>query len=288
MPASARWRLPEADSVTIQEFASSLGVTIPAARVLYQRGIRDAGAARQFLSPLLEDLHDPHLLMGMTAAVERLQRAIRDREKIVIYGDYDVDGTTSVVILKKAIELAGGTASFHVPHRLRDGYGMRPEVVEALAEEGVGLIVSVDTGIRASLVVKRANELGMDVIVTDHHLPEAELPPAIAVLNPNRVDCSYPDKNLCGVGVAFKLVQGLLAGLGRDYPRIPLYRADLANAANSLGSLEFSKLLIQEAKVAVSPGIGFGEYGEGYVRFALVENEQRIRQALRGLKNLSR
>ena len=125
-----------------------------------------------------------------------------------------MDGTVSVVILKKAIEMAGGEASFHVPHRLKDGYGMRADVIERAAAMGVALIISVDTGIRASEVVRGARELGIDVIVTDHHLPDAELPPALAVLNPNRRDCHYPDKNLCGAGVAFKLVHALLATLG--------------------------------------------------------------------------
>ncbi len=152
----------------------------------------------------------------MAKAVERLRQAILAREKILIYGDYDVDGTTSVVLLTKTIELAGGAADFHVPHRLKDGYGMRPEVVERAAAEGVRLIVSVDTGIRAAEVVRRASELGIDVIVTDHHLPEAELPPALAVLNPNRPDCLYVEKNLCGAGVAFKLAQALMASL--DWP----------------------------------------------------------------------
>jgi single-stranded-DNA-specific exonuclease len=119
-----------------------------------------------------------------------------------------------VVILKKAIEMAGGEAGFHVPHRLKDGYGMRADVIERAAAMGIALIISVDTGIRASEVVREARERGMDVIVTDHHLPDAELPPALAVLNPNRRDCRYPDKNLCGAGVAFKLVHALLATLG--------------------------------------------------------------------------
>jgi single-stranded-DNA-specific exonuclease len=150
----------------------------------------------------------------MPEALQRLRAAITAHEKILIYGDYDVDGTVSVVILKKAIELAGGQASFHVPHRLKDGYGMRADVIERAAAMGVRLIISVDTGIRATEVVRGAGELGIDVIVTDHHLPEAELPPALAVLNPNRRDCNYPDKNLCGAGVAFKLVHALLATLG--------------------------------------------------------------------------
>jgi len=187
---------------------------MPVAKVLVARGFRDAEAARRFLDPAFEELHDPLSMRDMPAATERIARAIRDRERILIYGDYDVDGTTSVVLLTKAIELAGGEARYHVPHRLKDGYGMRPEVVEAAAEQGVKLIVSVDTGIRAGEVVRRANELGIDVIVTDHHLPETELPPALAVLNPNRSDCGYVEKNLCGAGVAFKVIQALLPHMG--------------------------------------------------------------------------
>jgi single-stranded-DNA-specific exonuclease len=155
----------------------------------------------------------------MEQAVSRLRRAIDAHEQILLYGDYDVDGTSAVVILKKAIELAGGRASFHVPHRLRDGYGMRSEVVEEAAASGISLIVSVDTGIRASDVVRHASALGIDVIVTDHHLPEEELPPALAVINPNRPDCTYPDKNLCGAGVVLKLVDALLTRSGWEGAR---------------------------------------------------------------------
>lgn len=211
---AARWIFPELDRDAVNVLARTLGMGVPAASVLYGRGFRHAAGAKRYLHPTLEDLHDPLALRGMDLALERLHRAIRNSEKILIYGDYDVDGTTSVVILKRAIELAGGTADFHVPDRLKDGYGMRPEVVEAAAGRGVSLIISVDTGIRAAEVVRRASELSIDVIITDHHLPESELPPALAVLNPNRTDCSYPEKNLCGVGVAFKLVQGLLGALG--------------------------------------------------------------------------
>jgi single-stranded-DNA-specific exonuclease len=212
--AQPRWILPDLPADEVARLAAELGLGAPAAAVLYGRGIHDAASAREFLYPNLETLHDPHLLLGMDDALARLRRAIQDREKILIYGDYDVDGTTSVVILKTAIELAGGVAEYHVPHRLKDGYGMRPEVVEEAACSGTRLIVSVDTGIRAAQVVARAAELGIDVIITDHHLPEAELPPALAVLNPNRPGCGYPEKNLCGVGVAFKLVQGLMESLG--------------------------------------------------------------------------
>ena len=171
-----RWTLPLSSADT-NPLAAALQITLPAARVLCHRGLADPDAASRFLHPSFEHLLDPLTLRDMPEAVARLRRAIAGAEKILIYGDYDVDGTTSVVLLTKAIELAGGSADFHVPHRLKDGYGMRPEVVERAAAEGVRLIVSVDTGIRAAEVVRRAAELGIDVIVTDHHLPEAELPP---------------------------------------------------------------------------------------------------------------
>jgi single-stranded-DNA-specific exonuclease len=207
---------PDGVALLAKNLQASLGIGAPAARVLVARGFANVEAARRFLAPSLADLHDPLLMRDMPRAVERLLRAIRGGEKILIYGDYDVDGTSSVVLLTKAIELAGGAANYHVPHRLKDGYGMRAEVVEAAAAQGVKLIVSVDTGIRAAEVVARANALGINVIVTDHHLPEAELPPAAAVLNPNRPDCEYPGKDLCGAGVAFKLAQALLNAL--DWP----------------------------------------------------------------------
>ncbi|HTR35978.1 MAG TPA: single-stranded-DNA-specific exonuclease RecJ [Bryobacteraceae bacterium] len=212
MPAS-QWLISDLDQQAACNLAGALSIQPLTARVLLSRGLRDPETARKFLAPSLDHLHDPFLLTGMRDAVARLRAAIEAKQKILIYGDYDVDGTVSIVILKKAIELAGGNAIFHVPHRLKEGYGMRSEVIERAADAGVELIVSVDTGIRAQEVVRGARERGIDVIITDHHLPDAELPPALAVLNPNRRDCPYPDKNLCGAGVAFKLVQALLATL---------------------------------------------------------------------------
>jgi len=213
---TALWCLPAADPGAVKSLCHSIGIGPLAGRVLCRRGWSDPETARRFLAPSLDHLHDPLLLRDLPAAAARLRRAIAGREKILIYGDYDVDGTASVVLLTKIIEMAGGVAEYHVPHRLKDGYGMRPEVVEAAAANGVRLIVSVDTGIRAAEVVRRAAELSIDVIVTDHHLPESDLPPALAVLNPNRPDCPYPEKNLCGAGVAFKLAQALLPSL--DWP----------------------------------------------------------------------
>jgi single-stranded-DNA-specific exonuclease len=220
MQVKRRWILPAHNPHLAEVLGAALRIGPPAARTLVNRGLADPAAARRFLAPSLDDLHDPLTMRDMPQAVERLLRAIRLHEKILIYGDYDVDGTSSVVLLTKAIELAGGAADYHVPNRLKDGYGMRAEVVEAAAGQGVKLIVSVDTGIRAAQVVARANELGIDVIVTDHHLPETGLPPAVAVLNPNRPDCGYGEKNLCGAGVAFKLAQALVNAQGWSAGRV--------------------------------------------------------------------
>jgi single-stranded-DNA-specific exonuclease len=210
----SRWLIPHIDLAAADRLSAELGIASLAAKVLVRRGYSDPAAARRFLRPSLDDLFDPYLMLGMQPAVDRLRRAIHGGEKILIYGDYDVDGTTSVVLLTKAVQIAGGAASYHVPHRLKEGYGMRPEVVETAAAQGITLMISVDTGIRAAQVVARANELGIDTIVTDHHLPDTALPPAVAVLNPNQHDCRYPEKNLCGAGVAFKLAHALLATLG--------------------------------------------------------------------------
>lgn len=220
MRLPARWILPEPDKALVETLARQLGVPTLVARVLVHRGHSTPAAAEAFLHPRLEHLHDPFLLTGMADAVARVRAAIDRRERILLYGDYDVDGTTSIVVLKKALDLAGADVHYFVPNRLRDGYGMREEVIEQASRDNVRLIISVDTGIRAGLVVERARELAIDVIVTDHHLPEAELPPALAVLNPNRPDCGYPEKNLCGAGVAFKLVQALMTSLAWEPARI--------------------------------------------------------------------
>jgi len=210
--AAARWTLPNSpDSSLLGSLRQSLGIDRAVAAVLIQRGYSDPDKAREFLSSQLTALEDPFQMRDMEAALTRLMRAIQAHEPILLYGDYDVDGTSSIVVLKKAIEILGGAADFFIPHRLKDGYGMRTDVIERAAESGVRLIVSVDTGIRANDVVRHAKERGIDVIVTDHHLPDAELPPAVAVLNPNRPDCGYPNKNLCGAGVTFKLVQAMLS-----------------------------------------------------------------------------
>ncbi len=181
------------------------------APLLARRGITDPETAREFLSPSLSHLHDPNLMTGLRAAVDRVDAAIERKEKVLIYGDYDVDGTMAVIILKTAIELCGGSADFHVPHRIREGYDMRDDVIERAAADGIRLIVSVDMGIRAFAPAETAQRLGVDLIVTDHHLPGPDgVPKALAVVNPNQKGCEYPYKQLCGAGVAFKLAQGLM------------------------------------------------------------------------------
>jgi single-stranded-DNA-specific exonuclease len=181
------------------------------APLLVRRGITDAKAASAYLSPSLAHLHAPERMLGLRAAVDRIDAAIERKEPILIYGDYDVDGTMAVIILKTAIELCGGAADFHVPHRIREGYDMRDDVIERAAASGIRLIISVDMGIRAFAPAETAQRLGVDLIVTDHHLPGPHgVPKALAVVNPNQKGCEYPYKQLCGAGVAFKVAQGLM------------------------------------------------------------------------------
>jgi single-stranded-DNA-specific exonuclease len=210
------WEHLPCDDAAASALAAALDLHPTVARLLCLRGLSDPDLARQFLHPSLEHLHDPFKLTGMTAAVERLEQAIARRERIAIHGDYDVDGITSTVILRRALEMLGGDVVHFIPERLRDGYGLQPAGIERLHADGVSLIVSVDCGIRGIEAARRARELGVDLIITDHHEPDDELPVAVAVLNPKRHDCSYPDKYLAGVGVALKLVQALCGRAGRS------------------------------------------------------------------------
>ncbi len=215
MPKADRiWEPLPCDDAAVTRLAGELGVSPVTARLLCIRGMGDPGLAQRFLRPSLDDLHDPFALAGMAASVDRVLAAIERKERIAIHGDYDVDGVTSTVILRRALELLGADVTHFIPERLRDGYGLQPAAVERLHADGVKLLISVDCGIRGVEAAQRANELGVDLIITDHHEPDTELPPAFAVINPKRHDCTYPDKNLAGVGVALKLVQGLCARTG--------------------------------------------------------------------------
>ena len=211
-----RWDLLRGDDAATTALAESLGIAPIVARLLCQRGFSDPEIAGRFLNPSLEHLHDPMLLADMGRAVERILAAIARKEKIAIHGDYDVDGITSTVILRRALEMLGADVVHFIPERLKDGYGLLPAAIERLHADGVQLIISVDCGIRGADAARRAQELGVDLIITDHHEPDAELPQALAVINPKRHDCSYPDKYLAGVGVALKLVQALCRRADRE------------------------------------------------------------------------
>ncbi len=271
-----RWNLRTADAAKVQALAETfrsqpelhlndpqLAATV--SRLLVMRGIDEPEAALRFLTPSLDHLHSPYLLTGMKAALDRLEAALDRKESILIYGDYDVDGTTAIVILKTAIELCGGTPDFHVPHRIREGYDLRGDVIERAAAAGTRLIISVDTGIRAFAAAETAKRLGVDLIVTDHHLPGPDgMPPALAVLNPNQPGCEYPCKSICGAGVAFKLAQGLMERrlVGKDQTRLLMSFmkivaiATIADAVPLTGENRvFAKLGLEGLRSAVNPGL---------------------------------
>ena len=211
-----RWEYLTCEEASADALSSELGISPIGARLLVQRGFRDVAAAQRFLHPTLAELHDPFALTDMSIAVERILKAIRTGERIAIHGDYDADGITSTVLLRRALEMLGGKVVHYVPHRIKDGYGLAPETIERLSLEKVDVVVSADCGIRSVMAARCAREVGVDLIVTDHHEPDEELPSALAVINPKRRDCSYPDKNLAGVGVALKLVQALGERSGRQ------------------------------------------------------------------------
>jgi single-stranded-DNA-specific exonuclease len=224
------------------------------ARLLLLRGIDTPESALSFLSPSLDQLHSPYLMTGIKAAVERLDAAIESKEGILVYGDYDVDGTTAVVILKTAIELCGGAADFHVPHRIREGYDLRGDVIERAATAGIRLVISVDAGTRAFAAAESARKAGIDLIITDHHLPgPAGLPQAFAVVNPNQPGCEYPCKSLCGAGIAFKLAQALMQKrlAHRDQSQLLLSFMKIAAIATIADSVS----LVGENRVIASLGL---------------------------------
>ncbi|MEO6214338.1 MAG: single-stranded-DNA-specific exonuclease RecJ [Vicinamibacterales bacterium] len=210
------WQHLPCDDDQAIALAAALNVHSTIARLLCMRGFNDPERASRFLNPTLEHLNDPFRLADMDKAIPRLERAVALREKIAIHGDYDVDGITSTVILRRALEMLGGDVIHFLPERMRDGYGLQPAAIDRLHAQGVRLIVSVDCGIRAGDAADRARALGVDLIITDHHEPEGTLPRAFAVINPKRADCTYPDKYLAGVGVALKVVQALCDRAGKN------------------------------------------------------------------------
>jgi single-stranded-DNA-specific exonuclease len=279
-----RWELAAEDPVRVYSLATALrdlpDLSIPnqardrnkrsdalhtLARLLIRRGITEPDSAARFLFPSLDHLHAPEEMLGLRTAVDRIDAAIERKESILIYGDYDVDGTMAVIILKTAIELCGGAADFHVPHRIREGYDLRDDVIERAAAAGVRLIISVDMGIRAFAPAETAQRLGVDLIVTDHHLPGPDgVPRALAVVNPNQPGCQYPYKQLCGAGVAFKVAQGLMQRRLEEKDHLRMLRSFLkvvaiATIADSVPltgeNRVFAKLGLDALRRAVNPGL---------------------------------
>ncbi|MBK9165511.1 MAG: single-stranded-DNA-specific exonuclease RecJ [Acidobacteria bacterium] len=213
-----RWKIAKHDHAAAYRLASERGVHRLVAALMIARGHADTESARVFLSPSLDHLHQPNLLKGLSDAVERIETAIRANEKILIWGDYDVDGTTGTVLLRSVLKILGAATEYHIPNRFTEGYGVNIESLRAAKERGCSLAITVDCGIRSFEPLEWAAENGLDVIVTDHHLSDEERgnPPAVAVVNPNQPGCEYPDKNLAGVGVAFKLAHALLRSAGKE------------------------------------------------------------------------
>ncbi|MEO7659824.1 MAG: single-stranded-DNA-specific exonuclease RecJ [Pyrinomonadaceae bacterium] len=207
-----RWTIRKHDADAVNRLSDEMKVKPLVAALLIARGHDTAAKSFEFLNPSMEHLHEPFLLKGMREAVDRIQKAIANGEKIMIWGDYDVDGTTGTVLLRKMLRLLGSDSTFHVPNRFTEGYGINIPALEQAQKDGVTLVISVDCGIRSFEPLEWARDHGLDVIVTDHHLSDEVRgnPPAVAVVNPNQPECPYPDKNLAGVGVAFKLAHAIL------------------------------------------------------------------------------
>ena len=209
MPIEKRWVVkPQGDSEAVAKLAAVLRISPVLANLLVQRGIDTVEKADKFFKPSLADLHDPFLMKDMDKAVERVEQAVRNNEKIMVYGDYDVDGCTAVALVYKFLRQIGHkNLMFYIPDRYTEGYGISIKGIDLAARKGVGLIIALDCGIKATEKVVYAKTKGVDFIICDHHLPAEEIPKAVAVLDPKRVDCSYPFDELSGCGVGFKLVQ---------------------------------------------------------------------------------
>ncbi len=215
----------------IRQLAGQINMDPVLAQLLLQRGIGDSESARTFFRPELSQLHDPFLMRDMDRAVERIERALGQQERILVYGDYDVDGTTSVALVSSFLkETHPSLVDTYIPDRYLEGYGLSFQGVEYALDNDISLVIALDCGIKALVQIAYAKEKGVDVIVCDHHIPGGELPPAVAILDPKREDCDYPYKELCGCGVGFKLIQALAGKRGREVEELRPYLDLVATA----------------------------------------------------------
>lgn len=243
-----RWRVADQDATLTATLSRALGIPPLVAHLLARRGCTTPEAAQTFLDTPPTALHDPAAMAGMLVAVERLQRAVSRREPILVCGDYDVDGVTGMALLVSGLTRAGAEVAYAVPNRLEHGYGLPASVVEEAAARGVRVLLTVDHGISAHAEVSLARDRGLDVIICDHHLPPPTLPPATAILNPRQNGCLYPFKDLCGVGIAFKLLQAFY-GLEASDEYWPLL--DLV----ALGSIADLVPVVGENRILVKHGL---------------------------------
>ena len=209
-----KWQISETDEAKVQEIIEKYKINKLLATILVHRGIIKKEDIQLFLEPTRNDFHDPYLMKDMEIAVERIIKAIENKEKVIIYGDYDVDGITSTTVLKKFLKDVGLETSYYIPNRLNEGYGLNKPAIEKIVNEGYKLMITVDCGISAIEEINYANSLGLETIVTDHHEPGEVLPKALAVVDNKRKDSNYPFRDLAGVGVAFKLCQAIGIKLG--------------------------------------------------------------------------
>jgi single-stranded-DNA-specific exonuclease len=205
-----RWTLkPQPNTIKVKQLAKELAVDTTLAKILVQRGIETFAEAKQFFRPSLSDLHDPFLMKDMEVAVQRIEKAVKNNENILVFGDYDVDGTTAVSLMSSYLKTIHPNIATYIPDRYEEGYGVSFQGIDFAEDNGFSLIIALDCGIKAIDKVDYATKKGIDFIICDHHKPGSEVPKAVAVLNPKQVDCNYPYDELCGCGVGFKLIQAL-------------------------------------------------------------------------------
>ena len=222
---------PKPNPKTVKSLAKALSVPVVVAQLLVQRGITNFDAAKQFFRPDWHHLHDPFLMKDMDVAVARLQKAIENKETVMVFGDYDVDGTSAVALLVHYLSGHKSNVISYIPDRYVEGYGLSEQGIDKAVERGVALLFTLDCGIKAADLVADANQKGLDVIICDHHTPGEQLPAAYAILNPKRSDCSYPFDGLCGCGVVFKLIQAHASTLGVEVQELQYYLDLVATAS---------------------------------------------------------
>ena len=249
--ADIEWLASDCDETAASRLADDAGLSPIVARLLVNRCVLTAEQAGRFLNPSLDHLHDPSLLPDLDAGVDRIASAMKSGEKICVHGDYDVDGVTSTALLVRTLAALKANVEYRLPHRQKEGYDIKPAAVEEAARAGASVILTCDCGIGAHETVSRAAELGIDVIITDHHEPQHDLPPAAAVINPKRADAAYPFPDLAGVGVAFKFAQGLVRKLGYDEEAFQARFVDLA----ALGTVGDVVPLLGENRALVKFGL---------------------------------